>query len=72
MPEQYAQTPVMVMSSSDAPADHETAEKHAALIYFRKSSWLSRFMELGKLVKGILTVVRPVSSSFPIRTSEGA
>ena len=70
--EHYAQTPVIVMSSSDAPADHETAQKHAALIYFRKPSTLAEFIELGKIVKNILTGVGPVRPGIPIRTSEGA
>lgn len=51
----YAQLPVVVMSSSDAPADHGRAEKHAALFYFRKPSRLDEFLQLGIIVREILT-----------------
>src|ERR1700722_6997735 len=45
--ERYAQTPVIVMTASDAPSDQEMAEKHAALHYFRKPSSVKEFMQLG-------------------------
>ena len=35
--ERYAQIPVVVMTSSDAPADHDRAQKHAALFYFQET-----------------------------------
>ena len=65
--ERYAQTPVVVMSSSDAPADHQTAQRHAALIYFRKPSRLTDFIELGKIVRDVLTMLNPTT---PDRTAE--
>jgi CheY-like chemotaxis protein len=52
--ERYAQTPVVVMTASDAPQDRARAEKHAALWYFRKPSRLADFMELGAVVRDIL------------------
>jgi len=53
--ERYAQVPVVVMTSSDAPADHERAQRHAALFYFRKPSRLDEFTQLGVIVRDILT-----------------
>lgn len=57
--ERYAQIPVVVMTSSDAPADHERALKHAALFYFRKPSRLDEFVQLGVIVRDILTKNKP-------------
>ena len=50
----YAQIPVVVMTSSDAPADHDRAQKHAAMFYFRKPSRLDEFIQLGIIVHDIL------------------
>jgi CheY-like chemotaxis protein len=52
--ERYAQTPVVVMSSSAAPEDQDSAQKHAALFYFRKPSRLEEFIQLGVIVRDIL------------------
>jgi two-component system, chemotaxis family, response regulator Rcp1 len=52
--ERYGQTPVVVMTSSDASTDHDVAEKHAALFYFRKPSSLNEFKHLGMIVRNIL------------------
>jgi CheY-like chemotaxis protein len=52
--ERYARTPVVVMTSSDSPQDHENAQKHAALHYFKKPLSLGEFMELGAIVRAIL------------------
>lgn len=52
--ERYAQTPVVVMSSSAAPEDQDRAQKHAALLYFRKPSRLEEFIQLGVIVRDIL------------------
>lgn len=62
--ERYAQTPVVVMTASDSPLDHERAQKHAALYYFRKPSDLTEFMQLGQIVRKILLDQKPgVSTS---------
>lgn len=53
--EHYAQTPVIVISGSDSPRDYETAQRHAALHYFHKPANVSEFMQLGRIVKGVLT-----------------
>lgn len=50
----YAQTPVIVMSSSQSPRERAEAEKHAAMHYFRKPSDYAEFMTLGKLVREVL------------------
>jgi CheY-like chemotaxis protein len=52
--ERYAQIPVIVMTSSDAPADHDRPQKHAAMFYFRKPSRLDEFIQLGIVVRDIL------------------
>lgn len=52
--ERYAQTPVVVMTSSAAPEDFERAQKHAALFYFQKPSRLEEFIQLGAIVRDIL------------------
>jgi chemotaxis family two-component system response regulator Rcp1 len=59
--ERYAQIPVVVMTSSDAPQDRERAQEHAALFYFRKSSRLNEFIQLGVIVCDILTGRTPVA-----------
>jgi CheY-like chemotaxis protein len=57
--ELYAQTPVVVMTSSDAPQDRDRAQRHAALFYFRKPSRLDEFIQLGVIVRDILTGKEP-------------
>jgi CheY-like chemotaxis protein len=52
--ERCAQTPVVVLTSSDAPSDHENADKNAAIHYFRKPSSLGKFMELGIIIKAVI------------------
>ena len=52
--ERYAQTPAVVMTSSDAKEDYDRAQKNAALFYFRKPSHLKDFMHLGAVVRDIL------------------
>ena len=51
----YARTPVVVMTASDAPRDHAQATKHAAMHYFRKPSNLAEFMQLGIIVRDLLS-----------------
>jgi CheY-like chemotaxis protein len=57
--ELYAQTPVVVMTSSDAPQDRDGAQKYAPLFYFRKPSSLAEFIQLGVIVRDILTGNEP-------------
>ena len=52
--ERCARTRVVVLTSSDAPSDHQSAEKNAAIHYFRKPSTLVQFMYLGQIVKDVL------------------
>ena len=52
--ERCGQTPVIVMTSSASPRDHEAAERHAALHYFQKPSTLAQFMQLGRIVQDVL------------------
>jgi len=68
--ERYAQVPVVVMSSSDAPADREKAQKHAALVYFRKPSSLVEFIELGKIVGEILRGTKPAAPDSAARAGQ--
>lgn len=53
--ENYAQTPVIVMTSSDSPAMESVALRNAALHYFRKPSSLQEFMQLGSIVRNVLS-----------------
>ncbi len=47
-------TPVVIMTSSDAPHHVEMATKNAALHYFRKPTSLEQYMKLGDVVKTII------------------
>ena len=47
-------TPVVIMTSSDAPHHVEMAAKNAALHYFRKPASLEQFLTLGDVVKNII------------------
>jgi CheY-like chemotaxis protein len=47
-------TPVVMMSTSDEPAERQRAFALGATEYFRKPSTLSEFMQLGKLVRRLL------------------
>jgi CheY-like chemotaxis protein len=53
--ERCGQTPVVVLTSSEAASDRQNAEKNAAIHYFRKSTSLAEFMLLGKIVKEALS-----------------
>jgi len=58
----YAATPVIVMTASDSPADRDRMRDLAALHYFRKPSSLAEFMQLGAMVKSILTGGAPLEN----------
>lgn len=47
--------PVIVVTSSDSPKDRARTAKLGISAYFRKPSDLSEFMELGGLVRDVLT-----------------
>jgi CheY-like chemotaxis protein len=49
-----AGTPVIVLTSSDSVADRDAALALGANVYFRKSTDLQSFMELGQVVKQLL------------------
>ena len=53
--ERCGRTPVIILTSSDALWDKENAEKNAAIHYFRKPSSLDRFLELGLIVKEVIS-----------------
>ena len=52
--ERHAQTPVIVMTTSNAPQDHEKALKNAAVYYFMKPSSVKEFLQLGEIILDIL------------------
>jgi DNA-binding response OmpR family regulator len=52
--ENYAQTPVIVMSGVIAGATDEKTTRHAAMVYFQKPSTLDGFMQLGSIVRNVL------------------
>jgi CheY-like chemotaxis protein len=47
-------TPVILLTSSDSPFDHERCMRLGANRYFRKPSELAAFMELGPLALGLI------------------
>jgi chemotaxis family two-component system response regulator Rcp1 len=49
-----ANTPVVVVTSSDSPQDHARAERLGANHYFRKPTDLDAFMRIGEIIKGML------------------
>jgi CheY-like chemotaxis protein len=61
--ERCGQTPVVILTSSDAPTDHENADRNAAIHYFRKPSSLDQFMKLGIIVKSVTTRARSSRSA---------
>lgn len=52
--ERCGRTPVVVLTSSDARWDRQSAEANAAVHYFRKPSSLEQFMTLGSVIKDVL------------------
>jgi chemotaxis family two-component system response regulator Rcp1 len=52
--ERCADTPVIIVTSSDSPHDRERAAKLRASAYFRKPSNLDSFMEIGTLIRQVL------------------
>jgi two-component system, chemotaxis family, response regulator Rcp1 len=51
----FVRTPVLVITSSDAPRDHACA--HGALHYFRKPSDFSAYMRLGIMMRALLSPI---------------
>jgi two-component system, chemotaxis family, response regulator Rcp1 len=51
----FADTPVIVITSSDSPADRERAMALGANIYFRKPTDLDSFMQFGRVVEDLIT-----------------
>jgi len=47
----FAATPVIIITSSDSPADRDRALSLGANVYFRKPTDLSSFMRLGGVVE---------------------
>lgn len=71
--EHNAQTPVIVMTASDAPSDYQTAQKHAAIRYFRKPTSLAEFMQLGVIVRDVLDRKKPArNEGFKPQAQRGA
>lgn len=56
--ERCARTPVVVFTSSDSPRDYESADRHAVIHYFRKPSSLVQFLQLGTIVKEVISRAR--------------
>ena len=51
----FAETPVIVITSSDSPADRERALSLGANVYFRKPTDLDSFMQFGRVVEELIT-----------------
>jgi CheY-like chemotaxis protein len=52
--EQYAQTPVILMSGLDVPIGDGQESEDGALIYFAKPSSLDEFLRLGSVIRRVL------------------
>jgi two-component system, chemotaxis family, response regulator Rcp1 len=52
--------PVVVLTSSDSPADREHMSRLGASFYFQKPNTLDSFLELGELVRAVLEGRTPV------------
>jgi chemotaxis family two-component system response regulator Rcp1 len=50
----FAGIPVIILTSSDSPADRDLVLALGANVYFRKPTDLQTFMELGQVVKRLL------------------
>jgi two-component system, chemotaxis family, response regulator Rcp1 len=74
--ERIAQTPVIVVTGSYAPRAYESAQKNAALHYFRKPVNFAEYMLVGMIIRDLLDLllsrksVRSEISDF--RLKEGA
>ncbi len=51
----FATTPVIILTSSDSPADRDRAIALGANVYFRKPTDLSSFMQLGCVVEQLVS-----------------
>ena len=49
-----ARIPVVVLTSSDSPADRESAEEFESVCFFRKPSSLDEFLLLGAVAKNLI------------------
>jgi CheY-like chemotaxis protein len=58
--ERCANTPVVILTSSDSPRDQESAARNSAIHYFRKPSSLVQFLQLGTIVKEVINRARSV------------
>ena len=57
--EKSGQTPAVVLTPSDSPKDQLFHERYRGLHYFRKSSNLSGFMKLGRILRNMLAKHTP-------------
>jgi two-component system, chemotaxis family, response regulator Rcp1 len=60
--ERCRQTPVVVITSSDSIRDQRKAEKNAATRYFQKPTSLREFMQLGTIIKEVLSGNNPAGA----------
>lgn len=51
--ERCARIPVVIITSSGSPADHDRANELGAAAYFRKPSDFQEFMKLGRLLRNL-------------------
>lgn len=52
--QKFAETPVIVITSSDSPADRDRALSLGANVYFRKPTDLDSFMQFGRVVEDLI------------------
>jgi DNA-binding response OmpR family regulator len=51
----FAQSPVIVMSGLDSSMGERTAMKRGATVYFRKPSTLEEYVQLGPIIRDVLS-----------------
>lgn len=58
--------PVMILTSSESPRDHEAARGFGADIYVQKPADLKELLEMGEVIEGVL-LRGPASSHYRLR-----
>jgi len=58
----FAQSPVIVLTSSNNPADRTESLKLGATRYLRKAESVTEFLDIGREIKSMLLRPQPVSS----------
>ena len=52
--ERFAHARVIILTSSDNPADRDAATEHGADCYIRKAATIAEFLDIGRVIKAML------------------